>query len=112
MLCRMPRERSHRCEQRSSAIASWARLKSGSAGGSGLGGWSGSRKRLEFFAWLEAHGFAGRNANLLSGARVAANAGFPRLHVEHAEAPEFDAFSAAERVLHGLENGFDGLFGF
>src|SRR5580704_11695482 len=65
-----------------------------SARRSGLGGRSGSRERLEFFAWLEAHGFAGRNANLLSGARVAADAGFARLHVEHAEAAKLDAFSA------------------
>src|ERR1700722_1154564 len=79
---------------------------------SGLGSRGSGRERLEFFSRLEAHGFAGWNAYLLSGARVAADAGLARLHVEDAKAAKFDTFSAAERVFHGLENGLDGLFGF
>ena len=34
-----------------------------------------------------------------------------RLHVEDAEAAQLDAIALAERVLHGFEDGFDGLFG-
>jgi hypothetical protein len=69
-------------------------------------------KGLEFLAGLEANGFAGRDADLLTSARIAANAGFPRLHGKDSEAAKLDAFAAAERVLHGLEDGFDGLLGF
>src|ERR1700719_1639234 len=47
---------------------------------SGLGSRGSGRERLEFFSRLEAHGFAGWNAYLLSGARVAADAGLARLH--------------------------------
>jgi hypothetical protein len=75
-----------------------------------FGGRSG--KSLEFLAGLEADGFAGRNADLLAGAGIAADAGLARLDVEDAEAAKLDALSAAESVLHGLENGFNRLFGF
>src|SRR5580658_302736 len=50
------------------------------------------RKRLQFLAGLEASGLARRDTNLLSSARVAADAGLARLYVEHAKAAEFDAF--------------------
>src|SRR4029077_8681375 len=69
-------------------------------------------KGLEFFAGLEAHGFAGRHADLHTGARVAVNAGPARLDRADEEAAKLDAFAAAERVLHGLEDGFDRLLGF
>ena len=49
---------------------------------------------------------------MLSGARVTANAGFARFHVEDTKAAQLDSFTAAERVLHGLEDRFDRLFGF
>src|SRR5580700_1895316 len=79
--------------------------------GLGCGRRSGSRQCLEFFARLETYGLAGRNANLLPGARVAADPGLPRLYVEHAEAPKFNAFPSAQRVLHGLEDSFHRLLG-
>src|ERR1700732_4768306 len=80
--------------------------------------WSGLRggcrrwrwKCLKFFAGLETHGLAGRDAHLLPGARVAADAGLPRLHVEYAEAPQLDAVSPAQGVFHGLEHSFHRLF--
>ena len=80
---------------------------------SGLGSRSRRRgwKRLEFLAGLETHGFARRDANLLARARVPADAGFARLHVENAEAAKLDAFSTPERVFHGFEHGFHRLFG-
>src|SRR5580658_7597200 len=71
----------------------------------------GSRQRLEFLAGLEAYRLPRWNANLLPGARVAANPGLPRLHVEHPEAPKLNTFPAAQCVLHGLEHGFHRLFG-
>ena len=78
---------------------------------SGLGSRSRRRgwKRLEFLAGLETYGFAWRDANLLPGARVPANAGFARLHVENTEAAKLDAFSPPERVFHGFEDGFHSL---
>jgi len=68
-------------------------------------------KRLQLFAGLEADGFSGLDIHLLAGARIAADAGFARLHVEHAEAAQLDAFAAAESVFQRLENRFDGLLG-
>src|SRR5271170_5221665 len=72
-------------------------------------GW---RQRLEFFPGLEADGLAGRDANLLSGTRITADAGLARLHREDTKAAEFDAFPACQSVLHRLEYGFHGLLGF
>jgi hypothetical protein len=66
---------------------------------------------LQFLAGLEAYGFSGRNADFLAGARIAADAGLARAHVEHTEAPQFDSFAFAESVLHGFKDGLDGLFG-
>src|SRR5271169_5135170 len=63
-----------------------------------------SRERLEFLAWLEAHSLTGRDVDLLSGARVAADARLARFDVEDAEAAQFDALSTAERILHGFED--------
>src|SRR5260370_5611526 len=67
---------------------------------------------LQLFSRLEAHGLPRRDVHFFSSARVAANAGLARLYAEDAEAPEFDALPAAERVLPGLEDGFHRLLGF
>jgi hypothetical protein len=67
---------------------------------------------LEFFARLEADGFARRDADFFTGAWVAADAGFAGLDAEDAEAAEFDALAAAESLLQGIENRFHGLLGF
>jgi hypothetical protein len=69
-------------------------------------------QRLEFLARLEAHSLAGRDVDLLSGARVASNARLARFDVEDAEAAQFDALSSAERILHSVEDSFDRLLGF
>jgi len=66
---------------------------------------------LQFFAGLEAHGFAWRNADFLAGARIAANSGLARAHVEHTEAAQLNSIAFAESLLHGIENGLDGLLG-
>src|SRR5450631_670337 len=71
----------------------------------------GNSESLQFLAGLEAHGFAGRDADFLAGARVAADAGLARAHVEHAEAAQLDALAFAKRLFHGIEDGFNSLFG-
>jgi hypothetical protein len=68
-------------------------------------------ERLKFLAGLEAHRFAGRDADFLAGARIAADAGFARAHIEHTEAAQLNSLALAERILHGFKDGFDGLFG-
>jgi dCTP deaminase len=68
-------------------------------------------ERLQFLAGLEAHRFAGRDADFLAGARIAADAGLARAHVEYTEAAQLNSLALAERVLHGFKDGFDGLFG-
>jgi hypothetical protein len=73
--------------------------------------WAGAgSERLQFLAGLEAHSFAGRDADFLARAGIAADAGLARAYVEHAEAAQLDPFSLAESALHGPENCFDGLF--
>ena len=47
-----------------------------------LFGFGGSFEALQFFSGLEADGFAWRDVDLFAGARVAADAGFARLHAE------------------------------
>ena len=64
---------------------------------------------LQFFAWLEANRFAGRDADFFAGARIAANAGFTGFDAEHPELAQFDALAAAESVFQGFKDGLDGL---
>src|SRR5688572_28352124 len=45
---------------------------------------------LEVFTRLEPDGAAGRDADFLAGPGVAADAAFPRFHLEHTESPELD----------------------
>jgi len=71
----------------------------------------GAFEALEFFAGLEADGFARRNVDFFTSAGIAANAGLARFDAEDAEAPQLDALAAAEGLFERLENGFDGLLG-
>src|SRR5208282_4357783 len=64
--------------------------------------------RLQFLAGLEADGFAGRNGNFGAGAWVASDSGLARTHVEHSETAQFNAIASGKRLLHALEDGFDG----
>src|SRR5690348_11807137 len=68
-----------------------------------------SSERLQFLAGLEAHCFAGRDADFLAGAGISADAGLAGAHVENTEAPQLNSLAFAERILHGLEDSFDGL---
>lgn len=82
-------------------------------GGAVLGSVSPLRGRLvlvedvEFFAGLEAHGFAWGDGDFGSGAGIAANAGLAWLHGEDAEAAKFNAVALHEALLHGFEDGID-----
>ena len=78
----------------------------------GLFRFFGALETLEFFAGLEADGFARRNVDFFPGPGIAANAGLARLDAEDAKAAELDALAAAEGLLEGFEDGFDGLLGF
>jgi len=77
----------------------------------GLFQFLGALETLEFFAGLEADGFPGRNVDFFPGARITADAGLARLDAEDAKAAELDALAAAEGLLEGFEDGFDGLLG-
>ena len=49
---------------------------------------------LEVFARLEPDGPARRNANFLTGPRIAADAALSRFHLEHAKSTQFNAIAA------------------
>src|SRR5437588_11688814 len=68
--------------------------------------------RLQLFAWLEANGLTRRNINLLTGARVTADARLARLDVEDAEATEFDPPAAAQSTLYRFNDRLHSLLGF
>jgi len=67
---------------------------------------------MQFFAWLEADGFTGSNAYLRAGTRVAAYAGFTRLHIEDSKTTELDPITCSERVLHGFKDRVHSRFCF
>lgn len=66
---------------------------------------------LQILAGFEADGAAGGDIDAGAGAGVAAYAGFARFHGKNAEAAQLDAFAAAQRTLHGVEDGIDGCLG-
>src|SRR6267154_3478782 len=68
--------------------------------------------RLQLFTRLEAHGLAGRNADLSAGPRIAPDAGLARAHIEHAEAAQFDAVALSQGALHALKDRLHRLLGF
>jgi hypothetical protein len=61
---------------------------------------------LKFFARLEADGFSGRDANLLSRAGVAADSGLARLNIEDPKPSQLDPLAAPEGILHGFKDSF------
>lgn len=67
-------------------------------------------ERLEFLTRLEAYGFTGRNGDLRTGARIAANSRFSGLHGKDAETPKFNAVSLFESPLHFPKDSFHGHF--
>src|SRR5580704_3217006 len=68
-------------------------------------------QRLQLLAGFETHCFAGRNSDLGTRARVAADAGFAWTHVEDPEAAQLNALAVRQGPLHALENCFHGHLG-
>src|ERR1700746_2748064 len=66
---------------------------------------------LKFLARLEANGFSRRNVDFFPGAGITADSRLAGLHAEYAKTAEFDALTAAKRLLQRLENRFDSLLG-
>src|ERR1700722_12116007 len=67
--------------------------------------------RLQLLARLEPNCFARRNRNFSASARITADAGLARSHVEDAKAPQLIAIALLQRPPHALENGFDSELG-
>jgi hypothetical protein len=59
---------------------------------------------VQFLAWLEAHRFAGGDADLGASAGIAANAGFAGADAENAKPAQFDALACGKSLLQALEN--------
>jgi len=68
-------------------------------------------EEMKFLAGFEADRLAGGDGDLGSGARVAADSGLSRTHIEDAEAAQFDPFSVGQRLFEALEDGVHCSFG-
>jgi len=69
-------------------------------------------ERLQVLAGFETHGFSGRDIDFRTGPRVSSDAGLPRLHREHTEAPQLNPIIGLERIFHAIEDRIDRLFCF
>ena len=67
---------------------------------------------MEFFARLEADGFAGGYADFSTGTGIAANAGFTGADAEHAESAQFDALTRCESLFEALKDRIHRSFRF
>src|SRR5580765_6389204 len=63
---------------------------------------------LQVLAGLEADSPPGWDANFLTGARVTADAAFPRLHLEHSEPAQLNPIASLHRHSHRIEHRIDG----
>src|ERR1035438_1600651 len=61
-------------------------------------------ERMELLAGLEAHRFAGRDADLGARAGVAANPGFAGAHTENAKPAQLDALTGRQSFFQPLED--------
>lgn len=73
-------------------------------GSRSLAGWGAWFQRVQFLAWLKAHGFAGSDVDLSPGAGIAANARFARADAEDAKPTQLDAFAGRQSLLEALED--------
>src|SRR5665213_1987044 len=60
--------------------------------------------QVQFFAWLEPNCFARSDAHFCAGSRIAADAGLPWLHREHAKTAQFNTIARDQRLLHAVED--------
>lgn len=72
---------------------------------------TGGIEHVQFFAGLEADGFAGGDADLGAGAWVAANACLAGAHAEDAKSAQLNAIASGQCLLQTLKNGVDSGFG-
>jgi hypothetical protein len=68
-----------------------------------LGG-SARFKCVQLFARLETYGLAGSNADLGTGAGIAADPGFAGADTENAKSTQFDAFAGCQSLFQALED--------
>ena len=61
-------------------------------------------QRVQFLARLESDRFAGCNADLGAGPRIAANTGLAGTDAENAKSAQFDAITGGESLLEALKN--------
>jgi len=66
---------------------------------------------VEFLAWLETHGFSGRDAYLGSGARIASDSGFAGADAENAESAQFNALARCKSFLQTFKHSVHCRFG-
>jgi hypothetical protein len=66
---------------------------------------------VQFLAGLEPYRFAGSDADLGSGAGIAANAGFASADTEYTKSAQFDALTRSQSLLQALEDRVNGCFG-
>ncbi len=60
-------------------------------------------ERMQFLARLEAHGFAGGDADLGAGAGIAADTGFAGADAKNAESAQLDALACGQSLFQTLE---------
>jgi len=63
---------------------------------------------VQLLAGLEAHSFAGSNADFGPSSRIAANSGFPGTDAEDSKAAQLDTFPGGESLLQAFEHGVYG----
>jgi hypothetical protein len=69
-------------------------------------------ERLQFLAGLEAHSFAGGDADFRPGSGVPPDTSLASLHIENREATQFNAVALRQGFLHGFKYRFHGNFSF
>jgi hypothetical protein len=67
---------------------------------------------LKFLTRFEPYGFAGRNCDFRTGARIPADPRFSRPDVEDSESPQLDSVSLSQSLLHRFKDRLDSHFGF
>ena len=92
------------CEDAFVHISDLHEMKAQSLFGRALFGRSAGLQHMKFFAGLEAHCLAGCDADLGTGAGIAADTSFAGPNAEDAEAAQFDAFAGGESLFETLED--------
>jgi hypothetical protein len=70
-----------------------------------------SLEPLQFFAGLEAYGFAWWDVYFFAGTRISTNPGLAWFDAKYTKAAQFDALAAAKGAFQRLENSLDSLLG-